>query len=321
MIYDATPCRRYMCKQPLVTVMQKRQFSTLLGILKHTTFLQTALVLFFTLPAHAQRFSSCMTSDGIGYLEHLPPDYHQSNCSYPLLIFLHGITERGNGTTDLRKIAGGALPFQIEKQTLKMTFNVNGQSYSFIVLCPQLGYEYGYWPASYVDRVVEHAKATYRVDESRIYITGLSLGGGGTWDYAAAYPDKVAAIAPVCGASGAHASKIEALVTHRIPVWAFHGTNDCVVPAHTTLDWVRGINEYRNRPKEMPKARVTLYPNVGHNSWKQAYSPNPAVADPVSSDPVTVYEWLLQHSKPAMSVGYHRPAEKSAAPMPAQGTY
>lgn len=281
------------------------------------TFLWLVIGVALFSPTYAQRFVSCRTADGIGYLEHLPPDYQKSNKSYPLLIFLHGITERGNGTTDLRKIAGGAMPFQIEKQTLKMTFKVNGTSYSFIVLCPQLSYDYGSWPASYVDRVIEYAKATYRVDESRIYVTGLSLGGGGTWDYAAAYPDKVAAIAPVCGASGADASKINALVSNQIPIWAFHGTNDGVVPAHTTLNWIRGINEHQARSGNMPKAKVTLYPNVGHNSWKQAYSPDPTIVDPVSSEPITVYEWLLQHSKPNVRVGYNntaKPATANAAP-------
>ncbi|WP_448518395.1 carboxylesterase family protein [Rhodoflexus sp.] len=282
--------------------------SSLVNTYSLTTLLYMCLIgpilLVLGTQTHAQRFSSCRTADGIGYLEHLPADYQQSNKSYPLLIFLHGITERGNGTTDLRKIAGGAMPFQIERQTLKMTFTVKGETFSFIVLCPQLSYNYGSWPVSYVDRVVEYAKATYRVDESRIYVTGLSLGGGGTWDYAAAYPDKVAAIAPVCGASGANKMKIASLVSNQIPVWAFHGTADNVVPTHVTLGWVRGINEFQGRNADAPKAKVTLYPKVGHNAWKQAYSPNPFVADPVAPNPMTVYEWMLLHSKPAAATSF-----------------
>ncbi|WP_448518550.1 PKD domain-containing protein [Rhodoflexus sp.] len=246
------------------------------------------------LPALSQRLREQRTSGGIGFMEFLPPDYNNGNKKHPLMIFLHGIGERGNGTTDLRRVVTRGTPIGLADSGNDMTFMVNGQTFSFIVLAPQLLSQYGSWPAWYVDQVVEHAKATYRVDESRIYVTGLSLGGGGTWDYVAAYPQKVAAMVAVCGASGANTTKVNALATNNIPIWATHGTADNVVRVGTTQNWINSLNNHPTPPN--PRPRLTLYEGAGHNIWGMTYSLNPAVVDPVVKD-MHVYEWMLRHSK------------------------
>ncbi|WP_250632470.1 carboxylesterase family protein, partial [Rhodoflexus caldus] len=245
-------------------------------------------------PALAQRLQERRTTSGIGYMEFLPPDYATSGKRHPLMIFLHGIGERGNGTTDLRRVVMWNTPIQMADGGNNMTFTVNGQQFSYIILAPQLTSNYGSWPASYIDQVVEHAKATYRVDESRIYITGLSLGGGGTWDYAAAYPQKVAAIVPICGASWPNTTKVNALATNNIPIWATHGTADGIVGVGSTTGWVSSLNNHPTPPT--PRPRMTLYEGGDHYIWDKTYNLDPAIVDPGVRD-INIYEWMLRYSK------------------------
>ncbi|HRG10743.1 MAG TPA: phospholipase, partial [Cyclobacteriaceae bacterium] len=125
--------------------------------------------------------------------------------------------ERGNGTTDLPTVAYNGPPRYV----------VEGFQFPFILISPQLKSSFGSWPVWYMDEVVEHVRSYLRVDPSRIYITGLSLGGGGAWEYVANFPQKVAALAPICGGY----NTLSWACTYRnnnIPIWAFHGDADTV---------------------------------------------------------------------------------------------
>src|SRR5690606_31154255 len=102
----------------------------------------------------------------------------------------------------------------------------------------------------------------YKSDQSRLYITGLSMGGGGTWLYARDYPHKPAAIVPICGA--ATASQTDKLAT--IPTWAFHNAGDPTVSVQLTYDWINGIKAAGGHP------RMTIYPSAGHDAWSAAYN-------------------------------------------------
>ena len=114
----------------------------------------------------------------IGFLQFTPPDYGSQQ--HPLIIFLHGIGERGNGTSQINSVANNGTPnYCAHGATMK--FTVNGQTSSFVVLSPQLSTQYGYWPTFYVKEMINYAKANLKIDPNRIYITGLSLGGGGMW--------------------------------------------------------------------------------------------------------------------------------------------
>lgn len=257
------------------------------------------------MPAFSQRLKAKSTAGGIGFMEFLPPDYAKSNKKHPLIIFLHGIGERGNGTTELRRVVMWNTPVQMAESGHNMTFTVDGQEFSFIVLAPQLSAKYRFWPATYIDQVVEHAKKHYRIDESRIYITGLSLGGGGAWDYAAAFPHKVAAIVPVCGASSPNAAKVNALATHRVAVWATHGTADRIVFPAATQNWIAALN--KQSPSADMRPRMTLYEGGDHFIWGRTYSLDPATVDPQSPD-MHIYEWMLRHRKNNLVA-----AEQSAA--------
>src|SRR5438034_6730055 len=140
--------------------------------------------------------------DGIiGFLEFKPSDYGTQK--HPLIIFLHGIGERGNGTTQLSTVAYNGIPNYCANGAT-MRFTVGGQTSSFVVLSPQLSLSYGYWPPFYITEMIKYAKANLQIDTNRIYVTGLSLGGGGVWgaitdSYNPTFDAHIAAAPPVCG--------------------------------------------------------------------------------------------------------------------------
>ena len=278
------------------------------------TFRRGLLVAFWSLlsltvahRAHSQNQARSiqLTNSSIGYLEHVPEGYHQGSDNYPVMIFLHGIGERGNGTSDLHKVKKNGPPKYIEEGH-NMSFNVNGKEESFIVISPQLRNDYRSWPAFYVDHVVEHVKKNYRIDEDRIYLIGLSLGGGGCWRYASensAYASKIAAIAPACGAQPYQGDKVSNLVDANIKVWAFHGDADPVVPARHSRDWTSNIN--RLSPG---LADLTIYPGGGHGAaWYYGFDPTHQYHNP------NVYEWLLQQKRG----GHSSPGPTPTSPAPA----
>jgi gliding motility-associated-like protein len=219
----------------------------------------------------------------IGYWEYLPADYNSNSNNYPIVIFFHGMGERGNGTTDLPTVAYNGPPKYV----------VEGYQFPFILISPQLKSAYGSWPVWYMDEVVEHVRTYLRVDPSRIYITGLSLGGGGAWEYVANFPQKVAALAPICGGY----NTLSWACTYRannIPIWAFHGDADTVVPISRTTNMINAINACT--PAIIPTPKYTIYPGVWHDSWNNAYRTDNSLHTP------NVYEWMMQQVKQGISV-------------------
>src|SRR6476661_4698762 len=185
--------------------------------------------------AKGQQISKQLTSSGgrfIGFLEYKPADYQQTDKTkkYPLIIFLHGIGERGNGTTELNRVATNGIPKYI-KYGNPMRFTWNDKTESFLVLSPQLSSDFGSWPDLYVDEMIKYAKANLNIDTNRIILTGLSLGGGGVWHYAAAIwsnTQKLAAIGISCGTK--QLSNYGFIADGNLPTWAFHAMDDAVVP-------------------------------------------------------------------------------------------
>jgi predicted peptidase len=113
------------------------------------------------------------------------------------------------------------------------------------------------------------------VDPDRVYLTGLSMGGYGTWSLAAAHPERFAAIVPICGGGNpADAAKLASL-----PVWVFHGAKDPTVPLERSKEMVEAIKSAGGNP------RFTIYPEAGHDSWTETYN-NPEL-----------YQWLLEQKK------------------------
>jgi predicted peptidase len=194
------------------------------------------------------------------YLLHLPKDYDQKP-SWPLVLFLHGAGERGN---DLQMVKRGGLPKLIEA----------GQDFPFIVVSPQCPDDQ-YWEPFELTVLLDEIGEKYKVDQDRVYVTGLSMGGFGTWALAFHSPNRFAAIVPVCGGGDPFWAKRIA----PIPAWVFHGAKDPVVPIEMSQKMVDGLK------KNGGNVTFTIYPDEGHDAWTATYA-NPQV-----------YEWLLQQKR------------------------
>ena len=185
------------------------------------------------------------------YVLFVPHDY-QGDKEVPLILFLHGSGETG---TDGKKQATVGLAPAIKK--MEKTFPA-------ITIFPQSHDRK--WGAESKDAkralaILEETQKNYKVDSKRLYLTGLSMGGYGTWSLAVAHPDKWAAIVPVCGGGNPKdADKIKDL-----PCWNFHGDDDKAVPVAKSRDMIEALKKAGGKPK------YTEYPGVGHNSWDKAY--------------------------------------------------
>jgi poly(3-hydroxybutyrate) depolymerase len=255
------------------------------------TFLLTLCLVCLKFALFSQQISNGLTASNgkfIGFLEFKPYNYSSNDAKYPLIIFLHGVGERGNGTTDLYKVAWNAIPKYCANGAT-MTFNYNGQEQSFIVLSPQLSASYGQWENFYVEEMIKYAKQSLRVDPARIYLCGLSLGGGGVWKYASASSanaNGLAAIAPVCATNDGNTYCN--IAQANLPVWAFHAEDDGTVGVGNTRYVVGQINGCN--PGVVP--RTTYYPNGGHGIWDRAFD-----LGHTWQSPENMYEWFLSKSR------------------------
>lgn len=208
---------------------------------------------------HAQ---PALSADGYAYLLHIPagaagsPD---TETRWPLMLFLHGSGERG---TDIARVKVHGPPRIAELQA----------DFPFILVSPQLPEEED-WDIAKLDAILDHVMATWPVDPARVYLTGLSRGGHATWRWGAAEPDRFAALAPVAG----RGDPATACALVEVPVWAFHGDRDDVVTPEGSFAMARAIRACGGR-----LARLTIYPDLGHNAW-----------DPAYDDPA-LYLWLLR---------------------------
>ncbi|MEI6060713.1 MAG: prolyl oligopeptidase family serine peptidase [Bacteroidota bacterium] len=194
----------------------------------------------------------------------LPVGYKkEKGKTFPLLIFLHGSGERGDS-------------LELVKKHGPPSFVDDRPDFPFIVVSPQCP-KGTWWITEDLQAMLEQILTKYRVDTTRIYLTGLSMGGFGTWAWACKYPDQFAAIAPVCG--GGDIQFAGAL--KNMPIWAFHGEADPVVPVKRTVEMVEAVNSNGGN------ARMTIYPGVGHDSWENAYADD------------ELYKWMLTQVKHA----------------------
>jgi hypothetical protein len=225
-----------------------------------------------------------------GFYEYLPKGYSKGPLRYPLLVFVHGLGELGNGGTDLPKVLRNGPPKLISKGLFPASFTVSGQQFSFIVLSPQ----YKDWPVPKdIQDVIDYAVKHYRVDINRIYLTGLSMGGGAVWNYAGdnkIYANRLAAILPVCGASYPDPTgRCRIMAASNLPVWATHNLKDPTCPTWYTINYVNGINNAV--PPPTPRARMTIFNAVGHDAWTKTYDPNWLTGG------MNVYQWMLQYHR------------------------
>ena len=218
-----------------------------------------------------------------GYLEALPASYAEHpEKYYPLIIYLHGKGGIGTGSyDDLKNVEENAVPKLIKHGYFPPNFTVGGKDYQFIVISPQFN---GWTLSPDIDAVVDYAISKYRVDQKRIYMSGQSMGGGGTWDYAIDHGKRLAAIAPIAGASWPTQDKGKAIANSGVCVWAFHCKNDPTVPSWYSINYVDYINLYN----PIEPAKVTLFSGTEHSiAWNTATDPN------YKENGVNMYEWML----------------------------
>lgn len=203
-----------------------------------------------------------------GYWLYLPEEYGADPSKrWPLVLFLHGRGESGN---DLEAVTREGLPKLIKA----------GQQFPFIVVSPQCPVDerWNSPPCTWVLKaLLDEIEREYAVDADRIYVTGLSMGGFGTWTLAANNPHRFAAIAPICGGGDPEDA---GLIKH-LPIRVFHGAQDPVVPLRRSEEMVNALKACGNN------VRLTVYPEAGHDSWTQTYN-NPEL-----------YTWLLAQHKTA----------------------
>lgn len=259
-------------------------------------------------------------------MEYTPEDYVTNTTKkYPLLVFAHGAGESSKNddpsadNTEYARLLVNGPPKHIN-QNHPMCFTVDGEESCFIVISPQSPKTAGWWSVDHIRAIFDYAKTNLRVDTSRIYMTGLSMGGGITWAYARSqrsnpknfYAAELAAIVPIAGADQVSNAACN-MSKEAIPVWAFHGTADGSVSIDRSREFVDAINGIHvNKTINSTTVNVQCTPNpqtalltefagVGHDSWTRTYNPaNRYSLTTLQADPagVNIYEWLLSHKRP-----------------------
>lgn len=213
-------------------------------------------------------FTRRHSKTGLPYLLHFPNEKTLSR-PYPLILFLHGVLERGDDLDRMKRYA-------------ILDVVTRDPDFPFFVAAPQCPAELSWSQLiprlnSFLAELLER----FPVDSQRIYLTGISMGGWGTWDFAAANPGRFAAIAPMCGGG----DPVLAERLKKIPAWVFHGAQDDQVPVEASLEMVTAL---RQRGAEV---KLTVYPDCGHDCWSRGY------ADP------ELYRWFLSRRKYARIEG------------------
>lgn len=205
-------------------------------------------------------------------LLYVPLNYQPDRASVrpPLVLFLHGLGECGQGGDELSRVHKHGPPKQV----------VEGKLLPFVLVSPQCPPPASddrevianAWRADLLLALLDKVQQEMEVDTNRVYLTGLSMGGYGAWRLAAAAPQRFAAVVPICG--GGDPTQVGKNVTG-LPIWAFHGEKDDLVPIARSAEMADAFQ------KAGAEARLTCYSDAGHDSWTQTYD-NPMF-----------YDWLL----------------------------
>ena len=202
------------------------------------------------------------------YLLYLPKEYGKDKAKrWPLMLFLHGAGERGS---DVQKVKVHGPPKLVAQ----------GKDLPFILVSPQCPQDQ-WWSPETLGALLDEIEKKYAVDQDRVYVTGLSMGGFGTWNLAAAFPNRFAAIAPICGGGAPRTTR----QFRHVPAWVFHGAKDEVVPLRESELMVDALKAAGGN------VRFTVYPEAGHDSWTEAYNTP------------ELYEWFLSHRRQPVKKG------------------
>ena len=206
------------------------------------------------------------------YLLFLPAGYKEDKEKrWPLMLFLHGAGERGK---DLAKVTVHGPPKLVKEKA----------DFPFILVSPQCPAGQT-WSDDALLGLLDEMMKKHRVDPARVYLTGLSMGGYATWSLGTKYPERFAAIAPICGGGDLLPVLLPAqgkqAALKRLPVWAFHGAKDSLVELSESERMVDALKKAGNA-----NVKLTVYPEADHDSWTETYNNQ------------ELYDWMLQHKSP-----------------------
>ena len=282
----------------------------------------TGILLFFHLsinvtgqaPTHAAKFNPVHPIFN-GFWEYLPRNYAiDTEVTYPLIIFIHGAGDRGDqaNTGHMSRVLRGGVPRAIEQGLFPDSFQVNGSWYKFIVLSPQIESNQGFddatrsstVPPAAIDALIDYAKSNYRIDTSRIYLAGLSMGGGTTWSYAGSSrrsADRLAAIIVAAGAYDLSVTEATNIARSDLPIVATHNYDDDVITINRTVDNISRIVSAGTQMTRQPRA--VYWNSGGHNVWRRTFENLvPGSGNLVDTLGITAYNWALQFSAAASSL-------------------
>ena len=246
--------------------MKRRYYAALFGIVLGLVFVTSSQVL-RAADAVPGRQQDCQLDRtlkvDLKYLLYLPKDY-AAKPSWPLMLFLHGAGERGDNLDVVKKHGPPKLI-------------AAGRDFPFIVVSPQCPKD-RWWEPLELKLLLDEIVEKHHVDQDRVYVTGLSMGGFGTWALAGYQPKRFAALVPICG--GGESMRVKQLA--KMPIWVFHGGKDPVVPLERSEKMVEALKKAGST-----SVKFTVYPEAQHDSWTQAY------------DDPELYEWLLQQKRTA----------------------
>ncbi len=241
------------------------------GLSRFLKAVATSIILVSTVAAlppqpgqHVRELPDEQSSPGRKYLLFLPEDYGQTERKWPLIVYLHGASVRGS---NLERVKRYGLPWLVE----------NRKDFPFIVISPQCpsGTRWVDLSPEFVMRILDEVCDEHAVDRDRVYITGVSMGGHGAWYLASRYPDRFAAVAPLCG----RVDTTWAESLKDVPAWVFHGSRDRVCPRSYSDRMVGALESLG------ADVTYTVYEGAGHDIVTRTYR-NEAL-----------YEWFLEHRR------------------------
>ena len=244
-----------------------------------------------TEPANLTPVTYTISTNILGYYKALPARYGESKEKYPVIIYFHGGGQYGNGSSELPKVLEEGIPELLAAKKFPPSFTVGDEKFSFIVIAPQFTKKIG---NSEVDSLVTYVKNSFRIDPSRIYLSGLSLGARTLSDYAAYKPEEIAAITAMAGLPQIDenlSAKCQAMANAELPVWQFHNRDDS---AWYYSEASRYMEVFNSLNPAIPPRFTTF--EVGearlhHDCWTRTTDPN------YKEDGKNIYEWMLQYKR------------------------
>ena len=203
--------------------------------------------------------------DSIQYALYAPRVAPQPGETRPLVMYLHG----GAGGTDVGQVMGDPSGRNVYAHVGDSAF----------VVAPLNRFERGFWDLRALDYLLDSLAARLPLDADRLYLTGASRGGLGAWTLAMQYPERFAALVPVCGAVP---HPYHVWVADDLPLWVFHGADDNAIPTSETFLM---LDLLRNRHERTADTKVTIYEGVAHEAWEHAYREE------------ALYAWLLRQRR------------------------